>query len=226
MTLRTQAVEDYLKSICELQQRDGKASTTALAEQLGVSPASVTGMVKKLAEMKLVGHEPYQGVALTKAGLRVALEVIRHHRLVELYLAEALGVPWDQVHEEAEKWEHVLSEELEERMDQALGHPTTDPHGAPIPGRDGKVVRRNSVRLTSLKPGQRAQVAEVSDHDAALLRYLGKRGLYPNAHVHIVAVEPYQGPLTVRVGDTEYALGREAAGHVYVTDVTGYEREA
>ncbi|HEY5595983.1 MAG TPA: metal-dependent transcriptional regulator, partial [Candidatus Bipolaricaulota bacterium] len=150
-----------MKTICELQQRDGKVSTTALAEQLGVSPASVTGMVKKLAEMKLVGHEPYQGVALTKAGSKIALEVIRHHRLVELYLAEALGVPWDQVHEEAEKWEHVLSEELEERIDQALGHPTTDPHGAPIPSRDGKVVRRSSVRLTSLKPGQLAQVVEV-----------------------------------------------------------------
>ena len=226
MPLHTQAVEDYLKTICELQQRDGKVSTTALAEQLGVSPASVTGMVKKLAEMKLVGHEPYQGVALTKAGSKIALEVIRHHRLVELYLAEALGVPWDQVHEEAEKWEHVLSEELEERMDQALGRPTTDPHGAPIPSRDGKVVRRSSVRLTSLKPGQLAQVAEVSDHDAALLRYLGERGLYPKARVHVVAVEPYQGPVTVRVGDAQYALGREAAGHVYVTDVARYEREA
>lgn len=226
MTLHTQAVEDYLKTVCELQQRDGKVSTTALAEQLGVSPASVTGMVKKLAEMKLVGHQPYQGVALTKAGLRIALEVIRHHRLVELYLAEALGVPWDQVHEEAEKWEHVLSEELEERMDQALGRPTTDPHGAPIPSRDGKVVRRSSVKLTSLKPGQRARVAEVSDHDAALLRYLGERGLFPRAHVRLVAVEPYQGPLTVRVGDGECALGREAADHVYVTDVTENEREA
>lgn len=219
MTMHTQAVEDYLKAICELQQRNARVTTTALAERLDVSPASVTGMVKKLAEMRLVGHEPYQGVTLTKAGLKIALEVIRHHRLVELYLAEALGVPWDRVHEEAEKWEHVLSEELEERMDQALGRPTIDPHGAPIPSRDGKVESRNSLKLTSLRPGQRARVAEVSDHDAALLRYLGQRGLYPKAQLCLMAVEPYQGPLTVRVGDAEFALGREAAGHVYVTDV-------
>src|SRR3990170_1231696 len=157
----TESIENYLKAIYEIQKEKGKVSTNALSEKLGVAPASVTSMIKKLSEKKLLTHKRYQGVKLTQSGSKIALEVIRHHRLVELYLAEALGVPWDQVHEEAEKWEHVLSEELEERMDQALGHPTTDPHGAPIPSRDGKVVRRSSVRLTSLKPGQLAQVVEV-----------------------------------------------------------------
>src|SRR5918912_2318913 len=135
--MQTQAVEDYLKTIYEIQREQGKVATTVLAERLGIAPASVTGMVKKLAGLHLVAHEPYQGVVLTEAGEKIALEVIRHHRLIERYLAEALAVPWDKVHEEAEKWEHVLSEDMEDRIDALLGHPTTDPHGAPIPARNG-----------------------------------------------------------------------------------------
>src|SRR5437867_7774832 len=131
--MHTESVQNYLKTIYELQHEQGRVATTLLADRLGVAPASVTGMIKKLAGMHLVTHEPYQGVVLTEAGERIALEVIRHHRLIERYLAEALGVPWDEVHEEAEKWEHVLSEEMEERIDAMLGHPTTDPHGTPIP---------------------------------------------------------------------------------------------
>jgi DtxR family Mn-dependent transcriptional regulator len=217
--MQTQAVEDYLKAIYEIQREQRSVSTTALAERLDVAPASVTGMIKKLADMKLVTHEPYQGVALTKPGRKIALEVIRHHRLVELYLTEALGVPWDQVHAEAEKWEHVLSEDLEERIDNLLGHPTTDPHGAPIPSRDGTLAQPAHVRLAHLKPGQSATVAEVSDHDPALLRYLGDLGLYPKVKVTVIAVAPFSGPLTVRVGEVEHTLGCEAAQYIYVANI-------
>jgi len=217
--MKTQAVEDYLKAVYEIQREQGKVTTTALSEQLDVAPASVTGMIKKLADMKLVTHEPYQGVALTKTGRKIALEVIRHHRLVELYLNEALGVPWDQVHAEAEKWEHVLSEEIEERMDNLLGHPTTDPHGAPIPTREGSLTQSARVRLAELQPGQSASVAEVSDHDSSLLRYLADLGLFPKARVIVTSVAPFRGPLTIRVGGTERTIGHEAAQFIYVTKI-------
>ena len=215
----TQAIEDYLKTIYEIQSEQGKVATTVLAERLGVTPASATGMIKKLADMRLIAHQPYQGVVLTEAGRKIALEVIRHHRLIELFLAEALGVPWDRVHEEAHKIEHVLSEDLEDRMDAFLGHPTTDPHGAPIPGRDGSIEHPPCVPLAELKPGQSAVVTEVSDHDSALLRYLGELGLYPQSQVTVVAVAPFDGPLTIRVDEVEHALGREVAGYIFVTPV-------
>ncbi|MSP12275.1 MAG: metal-dependent transcriptional regulator [Chloroflexi bacterium] len=217
--MQTQSVEDYLKAIYELQSEEGKVATTALADHLSVVPASVTGMVKKLAGMHLVIHEPYQGVSLTEAGLKIALEVIRHHRLIELYLAEALRVPWDQVHAEADKWEHVLSEEMEDRIDAALGHPTTDPHGAPIPTRSGLMIRQGGERLADLRPGQKAIIAEVSDHDPALLRYFGVLGIYPQVELSVLDTAPFDGPITIRIGNTEHALGREVAGYIYVTDV-------
>ena len=214
--MHTQAVEDYLKTIYELQASAEKVSTTSLAERLGVAPASVTGMVKKLAAMKLLRHEPYHGVQLTKAGERIALEVIRHHRLVESYLAESLGVPWDKVHEEAEKWEHVLSEEMEDRISAMLGNPTTDPHGAPIPARDGSLPDTSLRRLSELEPGERAVVAEVSDHDPELLRYLGEMGLFPQTKLRMISAAPFQGPLTIEIGGQEHAVGREVAGQVLV----------
>ncbi len=215
----TEVVENYLKAIYELQAEHGKVATTMLAEHLQLAPASITGMIKKLAELQLVVHERYQGVALTEAGRKIALEVIRHHRLVELYLAEALGVPWDQVHAEAERWEHVLSEELEDRIDAVLGHPTTDPHGAPIPARNGTIIERATVRLSELCAGQAATVAEVSDRDPALLRYVGSLGLYPKTPVQVTAVAPFAGPLTLAVGAATAVLGREAASFILVTDV-------
>ncbi len=214
--MQTQAVEDYLKSIYELQAEGGKVSTTNLAEWLGVAPASVTGMVKKLATMKLVVHEPYQGVELTPSGEKIALEVIRHHRLVESYLAESLGVSWDKVHEEADRWEHVLSEEMEDLMDDKLGHPTTDPHGAPIPSRDGTMPKSELRRLSELEAGDAAVVAEVSDHDAELLRYLGELGLFPHAKVQVISRAPFEGPVTIKINSHEHALGREVAGHILV----------
>ncbi len=216
--MHTQAVEDYLKTIYELQAESDKVSTSLLAERLQVAPASVTGMVKKLDEMRLVRYKPYQGVTLTGNGEKIALEVIRHHRLVELYLAEALGVPWDQVHAEAEKWEHVLSEDLEDRIDAALGYPTADPHGAPIPTRQGKIAASPRTALTNLKAKQSLVIVEVSDHNPALLRYLGSLNLYPNTPIELLAVAPFDGPLTIRIGDVEHVLGREAASHILVTD--------
>jgi DtxR family Mn-dependent transcriptional regulator len=217
----TESIENYLKAIYEIQKEKGKVSTNALSEKLGVAPASVTSMIKKLSEKKLLTHKRYQGVKLTQSGQKIALEVIRHHRLIELYLAEALGVPWDQVHEEAEKWEHVLSEDLEDRMDAALGHPTRDPHGSPIPSRDGTIIELDSIPLADMRPGQYGEVAEVSDHDPNLLRYIGKMGLYPKTKVKVVSVEPFSGPITLKVGDARHVLGAEAAQYVFITDVKG-----
>jgi DtxR family Mn-dependent transcriptional regulator len=219
--MTTQAVEDYLKTIYEiLQERDLETvSTNLLAEQIGVTPASVTGMIKKLAEMKLVVHRPYQGVRLTRAGEKIALEVLRHHRLIEKFLAEALGVPWDRVHEEAHKIEHVISEDVEERIDAMLGHPTTDPHGAPIPRPDGTIDESANTRLAELKTGQSAVVAQVRDRDSALLRYLGELELYPQSEVTVIAVAPLDGLMTVRVGNKQYALSHAVANEVFVADV-------
>ncbi|HLT46822.1 MAG TPA: metal-dependent transcriptional regulator [Rubricoccaceae bacterium] len=223
--MHTQAVEDYVKAIYDLARAEEKVTTSALAERLGVAPASVTGMVKKLAEMHLVAHEPYRGVTLTDAGRRIAVEVIRHHRLVETYLHEALGVPWDEVHAEAEKWEHVLSEALEARMDAALGHPTNDPHGAPIPTPGLELEEPDWPPLARLEAGRRAVVAEVSDHDPALLRYVGGLGLYPGTAFEVVAGPPYaDGPVTVRLLDgeqegAEHAVGDRAAAHIFVKEI-------
>lgn len=212
--MQTQAVEDYLKTIFEIQRAKGKVATTLLAERLGVAPASATGMIKKLADMHLVAYERYQGVTLTEAGCKIALEVIRHHRLVELYLAEALGVPWDRVHEEAEKWEHILSDDVEARMDQALGYPTTDPHGAPIPALDGSMARPAQERLADLAPGQHAVIVEVSDHDAAALRQLGESGLYPATEVEVVATDEEE--MAVLAGGEEHRLPTEMAEFIFV----------
>lgn len=214
--MHTQAVEDYLKTIYDLARVEDAVTTSALAERLGVTPASVTGMVKKLAEMNLLTHAPYRGVALTEAGRRIALEVIRHHRLVERYLHDALGVPWDRVHAEAERIEHVLSEDLEARMDAALGHPTTDPHGAPIPSLDLELDEPDVTPLADLTAGQHGVVAEVSDHDAALLRYVGGLGLYPETPVEVVDVAPFEGPVTVRVEGAERTVGRKAARFILI----------
>ena len=223
--MQTQAVEDYLKAVYEAARTGDRVTTTALAARLGVAAASVTGMVKRLADLRLVEHAPYRGVVLTDAGRRIALETIRHHRLVETYLHEALGVPWDEVHAEAERWEHVLSENLEARMDAALGHPTVDPHGAPIPTADLVVDEPDHPPLARLDAGQAATVAEVSDHDADLLRYVGGLGLYPGTRFVVTAGPAYaDGPLAVRLlsgpaAGAEHAVAERAAAHVFVKDV-------
>lgn len=212
----SQAMQDYLKAIYKLQERDEQVPTSALAEILGVAPASVTNMCKKLAELRLVEYEPYQGVKFTPTGKKLALEIVRHHRLIELYLAEALNVPWDRVHEEAEKLEHVISEDLEERMAAALGDPLFDPHGAPIPSRTGMIDQPPSGRLVDMRAGDRLIVVEVDDHDPALLRYLGTMGLYPGTQIQLLACAPFDGPLTLCVGEDQHSLGYQAARSILV----------
>src|SRR4029079_8574040 len=177
-TRHSDAIEDYAKAIYALGRRgDGTASTTALAERLGVTPASVSAMIKKLADRGLVEHVPYRGVVLTDEGERVALEVLRHHRLLELYLAEHLGVPWDRVHDEAEALEHVISEDLEARIAAKLGNSTHDPHGDPIPDADLHIVEETTRSLADLAPGDRGEFVRVSDTDPEKLRYLDERGV-------------------------------------------------
>lgn len=212
----SQAMEDYLKAIYKLEQSVSPVPTSALAEQLNFSPASVTNMCKKLAEMHLLNYEPYQGVTFTEAGQKLALEIIRHHRLLELYLAEALKVPWDKVHEEAEKLEHVISEDLEERMAIALGNPQFDPHGAPIPSRAGTVIRLPSEPLSLIKAGHNLVVIEVDDADPELLRYLGKIGLYPGTKFTLHERAPFDGPLTLQIGEQRQSIGHQAAKAVLV----------
>lgn len=214
--LITQAIEDYLKTIYLLGQ-GGEVATSAIALKLKVSPPSVTGMVKKLAEMKLLRYTRYQGVELTPAGEKIALEVIRHHRLLELYLKEALGYPWDKVHEEAEKLEHVISEEFEDRIAEALGWPETDPHGHPIPSKDGVLPAVAIRQLLAVDAGQSATVRQVSDGDPGMLRYLASLGFFPGATVEVLEKAPFEGPLRVRVGEAEHAVGRELARHVFVS---------
>ncbi len=211
----SQSEQDYLKAIYHLAQRGGgpRVGTVVLAQWLAVSPASVTNMMKKLADQGLVSHRPYQGVVLTEAGEKVTLELLRHHRLLETYLRERLGVPWDQVHAEADRLEHALSEDLEERLDAILGHPTTDPHGAPIPTKDGRIAARATTRLWQARPGSSVMVAEVEDEDAALLKHLADLGLVPGARVEVLAKGPFDGPLHVRVAENEHALG-EAVSRV------------
>lgn len=217
--MRTQAVEDYLKVIYDLGRSGGPVTTSAIAGRLGVAAGTVTGMVKKLARLNLVTHEHYRGVVLTEAGRKIALEVIRHHRLVELYLFEAMGVPWDQVHDEAEKWEHILSEELEERMDEILGNPTTDPHGSPIPTRELEVEERDHPPLVELKEGERAIIAEVGDEDSEMLRYFAELGLFPETPIEVLRIEPFEGPITLLVEGRQRTIGRIAAHHVFMRDV-------
>ena len=196
------AVEDYAKAIYALETRsEGAAvSTNAIAERLGVTAASASNMVKKLDTLGLVRHEPYRGVQLTPEGEKVALEVIRHHRLLELYLAESLGVPWDRVHDEAEVLEHVLSDELEELIAAKLGHPTHDPHGDPIPSRDLEIEEGSSTMLQELDPGTSGVFVRVSDSDPAMLRYLAERGIRPGATFTIVDKQPFDGPVFARFG--------------------------
>jgi DtxR family Mn-dependent transcriptional regulator len=213
----TAAVEDYAKAIYALSN-DGRdpVSTNALAERLGVTAASASAMVKRLDELGLARHAPYHGVELTEGGSRVALETIRHHRLLELYLAESLGVPWDRVHDEAEVLEHVLSEELEELIAAKLGDPTRDPHGDPIPTRELKIVEKRTESLESLAPGMRARFVRISDSDPDMLRYLAERGIAPGAELEIVEKQPFGGPAFARFGDEVHVLGGELAGRMRV----------
>ncbi len=215
--MRSPAIEDYAKAIYALERRDGETtSTNALAERLGVTPASASGMVKRMGELGLVEHQPYHGVSLTENGRRVALEVMRHHRLLELYLVKSLGVPWDRVHKEAEVLEHVLSEELEELIAAKLGDPTHDPHGDPIPSRDLTIEEGSTLSLQSLEVGTRGRFARVSDSDPEMLRFLAERGIAPGDDLEVVDKQPFDGPVFVRFGDRVQVLGGALARAIRV----------
>jgi DtxR family Mn-dependent transcriptional regulator len=202
------AIEDYAKAIYTLERDRGDAvSTTLLAERLGVTPGSVSGMMKRLDELGLVAHEPYRGVRLTDSGRRVALEVIRHHRLLELFLAEVLEVPWDRVHSEAEVLEHVLSDELEGLIAAKLGDPSYDPHGDPIPTAELTIEEPDTVPLDSLEPGAEGRLVSISDSDPEMLRYLAERGIAPGDAFSVVERQPFGGPLFVRFGEEQHAIG-------------------
>ncbi|MBA2346912.1 MAG: metal-dependent transcriptional regulator [Solirubrobacterales bacterium] len=208
------AVEDYTKAVYALQSRGDVAVTTnALAERIGVSPASASAMVKKLDGLGIVTHEPYHGVRLTPAGEKVALEVLRHHRLLELYLTQELGVPWHEVHQEAEVLEHVISEELEARIAAKLGDPLVDPHGDPIPTLAGQVDEGATDSLDALEPGAQGTFSRVSDSDPEMLRYLDERGIRPGDRFVVVEKQPFDGPTFARFGTgTEvHVLGGDLA---------------
>jgi DtxR family transcriptional regulator, Mn-dependent transcriptional regulator len=209
---RTAAVEDYAKAIFSLEARGSEpVSTNALAERLGITAGSVSAMLKRLGELGLTAHVPYRGVRLTEDGRHIALEVIRHHRLLESYLSEALGMPWDRVHAEAEVLEHVLSDDLEELIAAKLGHPTVDPHGDPIPSADLQLQEPATARMASLEPGDEGRFVRVSDSDPEMLRYLAERGISPGGRFSVRDRQPFGGPLFVLFGGREHALGGELA---------------
>ncbi len=211
------AHQDYLKAIYMLLSRGQEASNSAIAQALGVAPASATNMVKRLADAGLIEHVPYQGVQLTPAGQQVALEMVRHHRLIELFLHDILDMSWDQVHVEAERLEHAISEEVEEAIARKLGYPAFDPHGDPIPDREGKVARTASaLPLTDMQTGCAARLVRVHAQDGDRLRYLGELGLYPGAQVTVLEQTPFQGPLLVEVNGAARMLAFDLAEELSV----------
>ena len=210
------AIEDYLKAIYLLAERWGVVSTSQLAEQLGYTPASVSGMLQKLAALGLVAHQPYHGVILTEQGRRQALKLLRHHRLIELFLVQALGYTWDAVHAEAEVLEHVISHTLEDRIATYLGHPIVDPHGDPIPGPDGTIFAPPTQPLVSMTVGTRGEIVQVTDQHPAHLRYFAELGLVPGAHVTLHAQAPFDGPLTLHIGTTTRHIDSHMARAILV----------
>ena len=212
-------VEDYLKAIYYLQEASaGEVSTSSLAERLGVASPSVTSMLQKLAQHrpKLVNYEPRGGATLAPAGRKIALEVIRHHRLIELYLSQELNYTWDEVHAEAEKLEHVISEEFEDKIAERLGAPQLDPHGDPIPTKEGALIEPSRLALLDLAVGQAARIIRVRDNDPAFLRYLTEQGIGLNARVVVTDKAPFDGPLLVTVGAQVRTLSRMAASWIFV----------
>ncbi|MDP6775609.1 MAG: metal-dependent transcriptional regulator [Candidatus Latescibacteria bacterium] len=219
----TAAAQDYLKEIYKLQKGRTpipSVNTSMIAERMRVAAASATRMVKRLAQLELLQHTPYQGVEITPAGEAAALEVIRHHRLLELYLTQVLGYRWDEVDAEADRLEHVISEAFEDRIDRALGYPTTDPHGAPIPTKEGEIAEGNDTALTDVEEGKRVEVHQVSDRDPQALRQLDVIGLKTGVQVAVQGRLSPHGPMRIQVdGGRTHELAPEVASRVYVTSI-------
>jgi len=215
MTL-SQAVEDYLKTIYTLEAEGDGATTTKIAEAMEVSSASATNMIKRLAKMGLVDYESYKGARLTKAGTKIALEIIRHHRLLELYLLEVMGYSWDEVHEEAEKLEHHISERFEDKIAHLLDDPTHDPHGDPIPTKDGLMPEMEIDALNEAEAGREYIISRVKNQDPELLRYLEKLGLLPGTKILIKEKAPFKGPITLLIENDEQVIGHDVARNIFV----------
>jgi DtxR family Mn-dependent transcriptional regulator len=213
----TAPVEDYLKAIYAIGKGTGAAATNEIAQRLAIAPASVSGMVRRLADQGLLAYERYHGVKLTESGRRAALRTLRRHRVIEAYLAKALGYPWDRVHEEAERLEHAASDELVDRMAATIGEPEVDPHGAPIPTRDGAVDETEYTSLAELAVGASGVVVRVSDEDPGMLRYLGELSIFPGKRISVKSRAPYDGPITLGVGRDEMSIGPALAAHVLVS---------
>ena len=216
----TISIQDYLKNIYELTENGETASTNALAKKLNISPPSVTGMVQKLASAKpaLVEYQKHQGVTLTKEGRKAALEVIRHHRLLEAWLVQTLGYSWDEVHEEAERLEHVISEDFERRIAAAMGHPVRDPHGELIPTEDLKMPLDDSTPLSALRPNQTATIQRIKAPDRELLRYLEGLGLVPGAQIEVKDYSPFDHNLTIKIGRKSFVLGLSITSKIFVEE--------
>lgn len=215
----TAPVEDYLKAIYAIGKGTGAAATNEIAQRLDLAPASVSGMVRRLADQGLLAYERYHGVKLTESGRRAALRTLRRHRVIEAYLAEALGYPWDRVHAEAERLEHAASDELVDRMAATIGEPEVDPHGAPIPTRDGSVDETVYRSLAELEVGSTGVVARVSDEDAEMLRYLAELGIVPGKRLSVKAHAPFEGPITLSVSRQELSIGPALAAQVMVAPI-------
>jgi DtxR family transcriptional regulator, Mn-dependent transcriptional regulator len=209
-------VEDYLKVIFELEGTEGTAGTNEIAGALGIAAASVSGMIRRLAEQGWIAHERYRGVRLTRAGKRAALKTIRRHRVIEAYLTTALGYPWDRVHDEAERLEHAASDELIDRMAAAIGEPSTDPHGAPIPTREGTIAEDRFASLATVPVGKRVRIQRVGDRDAEQLRYLAEIGITPGRQVEVIARAPFDGPIDLRIGRVVRSIGPALARQIAV----------
>jgi DtxR family Mn-dependent transcriptional regulator len=219
------SVEDYIKAIYKAHAEKGSVATQELAERLRVSAPAVSKMMRKLSALKLITHAPYQGVKLTRAGGKLALEIIRHHRLIELYLVQAMGFSWDSVHEEAERLEHHISEEFEDKIDELLGHPTACPHGDPIPTRAGTIAPIHDRPLAQQRSPAHLIVRRVSDEDAGLLRHFQALGVTPGTAIELVTQEPFEGPLVLKVGGKRVRLTPQAARKVFVDALSTEEGE-
>jgi DtxR family Mn-dependent transcriptional regulator len=218
----SQSIEDYLKAVYVLQSEGELATTTNIATALEVSSASVTNMLKRLAKMNLLEHESYKGAKLTPTGNKIALEVLRHHRLLELYLKEEMGYSWDEVHDEAEKLEHHISEQFEDRIAELLNHPTHDPHGDPIPSKDGVMPEMAQLSIAKAKLNTPYLVGRVKDQDPELLRYLEKVGLIPGVKIEILEIAPFDGPVRIRLEEkSEQVIGNGIAREVYLLEAEG-----